>query len=95
MQRIGRVNRIGSKAENIYNYLFYPSKQGDHEIKLYANALVKLQGFHSAFGEDAQIYSKEEIVKQFETVSIARLRTQWIRKSPCCERCVNLYNNES
>jgi ERCC4-related helicase len=66
MQRIGRVNRIGSKAENIYNYLFYPSKQGDHEIKLYANALVKLQGFHSAFGEDAQIYSKEEIVKQFE-----------------------------
>ncbi len=66
MQRIGRVNRIGSKAENIYNFMFYPSKQGDHEIKLYANALVKLQGFHSAFGEDAQIYSKEEIVKQFE-----------------------------
>lgn len=66
MQRIGRVNRIGSKADNIYNFMFYPSKQGDREIKLYANALVKLQGFHSAFGEDAQIYSKEEIVKQFE-----------------------------
>lgn len=66
MQRIGRVNRIGSKADNIYNFMFYPSKQGDHEIKLYANALIKLQGFHSAFGEDAQIYSKEEIVKQFE-----------------------------
>ncbi len=66
MQRIGRVNRIGSSAENIYNYMFYPSKQGNSQIQLYENALMKLQGFHSAFGEDAQIYSREEIVKQFE-----------------------------
>ena len=66
MQRIGRVNRIGSVASNIYNYMFYPSQQGDKEIQLYKNALVKLQGFHSAFGEDAQIYSKEEIVKEFQ-----------------------------
>lgn len=66
MQRIGRVNRIGSVAENIYNYMFYPSKQGNSQIQLYENALMKLQGFHSAFGEDAQIYSREEIVKQFE-----------------------------
>ena len=66
MQRIGRVNRIGSVAPCIYNYMFYPSQQGDKEIKLYKNALVKLQGFHSAFGEDAQIYSKEEIVKEFK-----------------------------
>ena len=66
MQRIGRVNRIGSVAQNIYNYMFYPSQQGDKEIQLYKNALVKLQGFHSAFGEDAQIYSKEEIVKEFQ-----------------------------
>lgn len=66
MQRIGRVNRIGSVAEFIYNYMFYPSPQGNEQIQLYENALVKLQGFHSAFGEDAQIYSKEEIVKQFQ-----------------------------
>ena len=66
MQRIGRVNRIGSVAPNIYNYMFYPSQQGDKEIQLYKNALVKLQGFHSAFGEDAQIYSKEEIVKELQ-----------------------------
>lgn len=66
MQRIGRVNRIGSVADCIYNYMFYPSQQGDKEIQLYKNALVKLQGFHSAFGEDAQIYSREEIVKQFQ-----------------------------
>ncbi|MCH5347599.1 MAG: DEAD/DEAH box helicase family protein [Muribaculaceae bacterium] len=65
MQRIGRVNRIGSVADNIYNYMFYPSPDGDKQIQLYKNALIKLQGFHSAFGEDAQIYSREEIVKDF------------------------------
>src|SRR5690606_5486965 len=47
MQRIGRVNRIGSEAGVIYNYNFYPSQQGDEEIRLYHNALIKLQGFHS------------------------------------------------
>ena len=66
MQRIGRVNRIGSVAGTIVNYLFYPSAEGDAQIKLYKNALAKLQGFHTAYGEDSQIYSKEEIVEQFE-----------------------------
>ena len=66
MQRIGRVNRIGSVADCIYNYMFYPSAQGNKEIHLYSNALIKLQGFHSAFGEDAQIYSREDIVKEFQ-----------------------------
>ena len=66
MQRLGRINRIGSEAGIVYNYIFYPSAQGDEEIKLYKNAYVKLQGFHSAFGEDAQVFSKEELVEQFE-----------------------------
>ena len=62
MQRIGRVNRIGSVAKTIYSYNFYPSPQGDFIIKLYTKALVKLQSFHSAFGEDTQIYTHEELV---------------------------------
>lgn len=66
MQRLGRVNRIGSISETIYNYNFYPSQQGDEEIKLYNKALVKLQGFHTAFGEDAQIYTHEEMIEEFE-----------------------------
>lgn len=66
MQRIGRINRIGSVAGVVYNYIFYPSQQGDEEIKLYKNALLKLQGFHSAFGEDTQVFTQEELVEQFE-----------------------------
>lgn len=66
MQRIGRVNRIGSTSDHIYNYMFYPSKDGDKQIQLYTNALLKLQGFHSALGEDAQIYSREEMLREFQ-----------------------------
>jgi superfamily II DNA/RNA helicase len=66
MQRIGRVNRIGSVADKIYNYMFYPSQEGNKEIKLYQNALLKLQGFHAALGEDSQIYSREEILHDFK-----------------------------
>ena len=66
MQRIGRINRIGSVAGVVYNYIFYPSQYGDEEIKLYKNALIKLQGFHSAFGEDTKVFTHEELVEQFE-----------------------------
>ena len=93
MQRIGRVNRIGSKAPNIYNYMFYPSQQGDKEIQLYKNALVKLQGFHSAFGEDAQIYSREEIVKQFELYD-STVKDSVDRKIALLREVRDLYNND-
>ena len=63
MQRIGRVNRIGTKAEEVFIYNFYPTAQSNELIKLNEKALKKLQGFHSAFGEDSKIYSeKEEII---------------------------------
>lgn len=57
MQRIGRVNRIGSRAKQIFVYNFYPSAHGDEQIKLVNNALRKLQAFHTAFGEDNKIFS--------------------------------------
>lgn len=93
MQRIGRVNRIGSVAANIYNYMFYPSQQGDKEIKLYKNALVKIQGFHSAFGEDAQIYSKEEIVKEFQMFD-SKVKDSIDRKIALLREVRELYNND-
>lgn len=92
MQRIGRVNRIGSVADCIYNFMFYPSKQGDKEIQLYKNALVKLQGFHSAFGEDAQIYSKEEIVKQFQLFD-NNIKDSIDKKIALLRELRELYNN--
>lgn len=60
IQRIGRVNRIGSKYDKIYVYNFYPSAEGDKEINLVRNAYTKLQSFHTMFGEDYRIFSEEE-----------------------------------
>ena len=62
MQRIGRINRIGSASKHIYNYVFYPSREGNKQINLNQIALSKIQSFHSTFGEDNQIYSQEEII---------------------------------
>jgi superfamily II DNA/RNA helicase len=66
MQRIGRVNRIGSTANAIHNYMFYPSDPGDAIISLKKNSLIKLQSFHSALGEDTRIFSHDEMVHEFK-----------------------------
>ncbi|MBT3871484.1 MAG: helicase [Flavobacteriaceae bacterium] len=65
MQRIGRVNRIGTTASKIYIYNFYPTAKVDTVIELKKKAIMKLQAFHSALGEDSQIYSPDEEVNTF------------------------------
>lgn len=60
MQRIGRVNRIGTTSDNIFIYNFFPTQRTDDEIELNKKAYIKLQAFHSALGEDSQIYSNDE-----------------------------------
>ncbi len=69
MQRIGRVNRIGTKADAIYNYVFYPSAQGDSQIHLNKTAFMKIQAFHTAFGEDNQVFSTDEILDEVKLFS--------------------------
>ncbi|WPY97805.1 helicase-related protein [Christiangramia sp. OXR-203] len=65
MQRIGRVNRIGTESTNIYIYNFFPTSRTDNEIELNKKAYIKLQAFHSALGEDSQIYSTREEFDSF------------------------------
>ena len=65
MQRIGRVNRIGSLAPKVFIYNFYPTSRVDDDIELRKKAILKLQAFHSALGEDSQIYSPDEEVDTF------------------------------
>lgn len=62
MQRIGRINRLGTQHKHIFVNNFTPSAQSDALIELSKKAFVKLQTFHSTFGEDNQIYSTDEEV---------------------------------
>ena len=65
MQRVGRLNRIGAIAPKIYIYNFYPTAKVDDDIELKKKAIMKLQAFHTALGEDSQIYSETEEVDNF------------------------------
>jgi ERCC4-related helicase len=65
MQRIGRVNRIGSLAPKVYVYNFYPTSKVNNDIELEKKAIMKLQAFHSALGEDSEIYSPDEETQTF------------------------------
>jgi len=87
IQRLGRINRIGTKAHSIYNYNFYPSEQGDDKINLRQKSLAKLQSSHSTFGEDNKIYTLDEIIDQFrmfeekeEDKDIRTEYLEWLRK---------------
>lgn len=57
IQRIGRVNRIGSQSKAVFVYNFFPSAQGNREINLIQNAYRKLQAFHTQFGEDDKVFN--------------------------------------
>lgn len=98
MQRIGRVNRIGSVGKNIYNYVFYPSRQGNQIIKLNQIALSKIQTFHSTFGEDNQIYSQEEIIdrnlEKLFTEGMQAGKGEFNEEIPFYEELRSLYLND-
>lgn len=82
IQRLGRINRIGTKAQFIYNYNFYPSQYGDMIINLKERSEAKLQSSHTAYGEDSRIYSLREIIEQWsmfeEKEEEPDIRTQWL-----------------
>lgn len=60
MQRIGRVNRIGSTEEFVHVFNFFPSTEGNSQIRLIEKAYAKLQSFHEMFGEDNKVFSERE-----------------------------------
>ena len=65
MQRIGRVNRIGSTAKEVYIFNFFPTSKVNDDIELEKKAKMKLFAFHAALGEDSQIYSTDENPESF------------------------------
>lgn len=62
MQRIGRINRIGTVHDEIFIYNFKPTAQSEKLIELSKKAFIKLQTFHHSLGEDSKIYTKDEEV---------------------------------
>ena len=66
LQRVGRVNRVGSENEKIDIYNFFPTDESEKQLGLEVNIKSKIQAFHDTLGEDAKYLTNEEIVTSHE-----------------------------
>lgn len=62
MQRVGRINRVGSAYEEIYVFNFFPTSATSKHLPLKDRIIEKLQAFHDTLGEDFKYLSDEEEV---------------------------------
>ncbi len=62
MQRVGRINRVGTEHDHIYVFNFFPTAQSKKQMPLEDRILEKLQAFHDTLGEDIKYLSDEEEV---------------------------------
>lgn len=60
LQRVGRINRVGTKFDKIYIYNFFPAKAANDQIKLKEFVIAKICAFHATLGEDAKYLCDEE-----------------------------------
>lgn len=66
LQRVGRVNRVGTKHEEIFIYNFFPTSQSEEQIGLEKLAVAKIQAFHDTLGEDTQYLTGDEEFNSWE-----------------------------
>lgn len=62
MQRVGRVNRVGTEHSEIFVFNFFPTAQSSAQLSLESRVLEKLQAFHDTLGEDYKYLSDSEDV---------------------------------
>jgi superfamily II DNA/RNA helicase/chromosomal replication initiation ATPase DnaA len=62
MQRVGRINRVGTAYDRIYVFNFFPTAQSERQVPMEERILEKLQAFHDTLGEDYKYLSDEEEV---------------------------------
>ena len=62
MQRVGRINRVGTEFDQIYVFNFFPTSETSKHLPLKDRIMEKLQAFHDTLGEDFKYLSEEEEV---------------------------------
>ncbi|MED4554075.1 helicase-related protein [Lysinibacillus capsici] len=62
MQRVGRINRVGTNYNKIFIYNFFPTDQSHAHLSLEENILNKIQAFHDLLGEDYKYITDKEHV---------------------------------
>jgi superfamily II DNA/RNA helicase len=62
MQRVGRINRVGTSFKKLYVFNFFPTSQSNQHLPLKDRIIEKLQAFHDTLGEDFKYLSDDEQV---------------------------------
>lgn len=70
MQRVGRINRIGTKHAEIFVFNFFPAAETKKHLSLEERITEKLQLFHNALGEDFKYISEDEEVSPKKLFSV-------------------------
>lgn len=65
MQRVGRINRVGTTFEKIHVYNFFPTSKSNEHLSLRENIINKIQAFHNTFGEDSKFLTDEEEIDSY------------------------------
>lgn len=66
MQRVGRINRVGTKYDEIFVYNFFPTSKSNEQMSLEENIITKMQMFHDILGEDSKFLTEDEEVTTHE-----------------------------
>lgn len=66
MQRVGRINRVGTAHNEIYVYNFFPTSKSNEQMSLEENIITKMQMFHDILGEDSKFLTDDEEVSTHE-----------------------------
>lgn len=70
IQRVGRVDRIGSEADKILVFNFMPETKLDKHLGLTEKLKKRIQEIHDTIGEDAKILDKSERLNEKAMYSI-------------------------
>lgn len=65
MQRVGRINRVGSKNEELYVYNFFPRANTREHLSLEDAIRAKVQMFNELLGEDSKTITDDEHVTSY------------------------------
>jgi len=63
IQRIGRIDRIGSKYDEIYVYNFFPETEAEKEIKVETKVNNRIKDIIENFGGDEKVIGMDDPVK--------------------------------
>ncbi len=71
IQRIGRVDRIGSEASVIEVYNFLPERELEKQLNLQGRVQRRIQEIHDVLGEDDKILTEQEVLNESSLYQIA------------------------